>query len=29
PKLRERFKNVEVIPIDDLDVNSATLRKAK
>jgi zinc protease len=29
PKLQERFKNVEVIPIDELDVNSATLRKAK
>ena len=28
PKLQERFKNVEVIPIDELDVNSATLRKA-
>lgn len=29
PKLRERFKNVEVIPIDDLDVNSPALRKTK
>jgi zinc protease len=29
PKLQERFKNVEVIPIDELDVNSATLRKTK
>jgi zinc protease len=29
PKLQERFKNVEVIPIDELDVNSPTLRKAK
>jgi zinc protease len=29
PVLQQRFKNVEVIPIDDLDVNSATLRKAK
>jgi zinc protease len=29
PALQQRFKNVEVIPIDALDVNSATLRKAK
>jgi len=29
PALQQRFKNVEVIPIDELDVNSATLRKAK
>ncbi|HEX3578439.1 MAG TPA: insulinase family protein [Thermoanaerobaculia bacterium] len=29
PKLQERFKNVEVIPIDELDVNSPTLRKGK
>jgi zinc protease len=29
PKLQERFKNVEVIPIDELDVNSPTLRKVK
>lgn len=29
PVLQQRFKNVEVIPIDDLDVNSATLRKGK
>jgi zinc protease len=29
PVLQQRFKNVEVIPIDELDVNSATLRKAK
>ncbi len=29
PVLQQRFKNVEVIPIDELDVNAATLRKAK
>jgi zinc protease len=29
PKLQERFKNIEVIPIDELDVNSPTLRKGK
>jgi hypothetical protein len=29
PALQQRFKNVEVIPIDELDVNSATLRKGK
>ncbi len=29
PALRQRFKNVDVIPIDELDVNSATLRKGK
>ena len=29
PKLQERFKQVEVIPIDELDVNSPTLRKGK
>jgi len=29
PSLEQRFKNVEVIPIDQLDVNSATLKKAK
>ncbi|HXA16902.1 MAG TPA: pitrilysin family protein [Thermoanaerobaculia bacterium] len=29
PALQQRFKDVEVIPIDALDVNSATLRKAK
>ena len=29
PALQQRFKNVEVIPIDQLDVNSPTLRKAK
>ena len=29
PVLEQRFKNVEVIPIDQLDVNSATLRKGK
>jgi zinc protease len=29
PALQQRFKNVEVIPIDQLDVNSATLKKTK
>jgi len=29
PGLQQRFKNVEVIPIDELDVSSATLRKGK
>jgi zinc protease len=29
PVLQQRFKNVEVIPIDQLDVNSTTLRKGK
>jgi len=29
PTLQQRFKDVEVIPIDELDVNSATLRKKK
>lgn len=29
PALQQRFKDVDVIPIDALDVNSATLRKAK
>ncbi|MGH9423397.1 MAG: M16 family metallopeptidase [Thermoanaerobaculia bacterium] len=29
PALQQRFKDVEVIPIDALDVNSATLRKGK
>jgi len=29
PVLQQRFKNVEVIPIAELDVNSPTLRKAK
>jgi len=29
PALQQRFKDVDVIPIDDLDVNSATLRKGK
>lgn len=29
PVLQQRFKNVEVIPIDELDVNSATLVKKK
>ncbi|HXH38922.1 MAG TPA: pitrilysin family protein [Thermoanaerobaculia bacterium] len=29
PALQQRFKDVEVIPIDELDVNSATLRKGK
>ena len=29
PALQARFKKVEVIPIDALDVNSATLRKGK
>lgn len=29
PVLQKRFKDVEVIPIDALDVNSANLRKAK
>jgi zinc protease len=29
PALQQRFKDVEVIPIDALDVNSATLRKVK
>ena len=27
PALQQRFKDVEVIPIDALDVNSETLRK--
>jgi len=29
PSLQQRFKDVDVIPIDALDVNSETLRKAK
>jgi zinc protease len=29
PALQQRFKNVDVIPIDELDVNSPTLRKGK
>jgi predicted Zn-dependent peptidase len=29
PALQQRFKNVDVIPIDELDVSAATLRKAK
>jgi zinc protease len=29
PALQQRFKSVEVIPIDELDVNAATLLKAK
>ncbi|MEA2162314.1 MAG: zinc protease [Thermoanaerobaculia bacterium] len=29
PALQQRFKNVDVIPIDALDVSAATLRKAK
>jgi zinc protease len=29
PVLQQRFKNVEVIPIDQLDVNSTSLRKGK
>ncbi|MDP9359869.1 MAG: insulinase family protein [Acidobacteriota bacterium] len=29
PALQQRFKTIDVIPIDELDVNSATLRKVK
>jgi zinc protease len=29
PELQKKFQNVEVIPISDLDLNSALLRKKK
>jgi hypothetical protein len=29
PALQQRFKTIDVIPIDDLDVSAATLRKGK